>query len=261
MTTLAFNLSPASQATSGHDGVDLWLCACDGMDHLDRQACLAMLDPQEHAQWHRYVCPSAKDQYLVARALSRSLLANVHGCTTGALRFGKSAYGRPYVALPQVAGAAHFNLAHTDGLVVMALASSAEIGVDVEHVERAWDWASLSSSCFHPHERTQVLERDASHSCEAFFQTWTLKEAYAKARGLGLQLPLNSYAFHLGGHGIGLTCEPPCGDDPQGWFFHSFKPSARYRVAVAVRGKRASSALRVHHIRAGAQLVGSLVAH
>lgn len=261
MTNLASNLLPALQTAFARDGVDLWLCACDGMDHLDRQACLAMLDPQEHAQWLRYVCSSARDQYLVARALSRSLLASVHGCAAEALRFGKSAYGRPYVAWPQVDGAAHFNLAHTDGLVVMALASSAEIGVDVEHVDRAWDWASLSSSCFHPDERRQVLASEAPHSCEVFFQTWTLKEAYAKARGLGLQLPLNSYAFDLDGQGIGLTCEPHCGDAPQGWFFHSFKPSARHRVAVAVRGKTASSALRVHHIRAGADLIGKLVAH
>ena len=80
-----------------------------------------------------------------------------------------------------------------------------------------------------------------------FFSYWTLKEAYVKARGLGLSLPLEAVSFDVGGGDIAVTIDPSLHDDGRDWQFEQWTPTERHIVAVAIRGGGIGPARVVRH--------------
>ena len=96
-------------------------------------------------------------------------------------------------------GGLRFNLSHTDGLVVCLVAVEREIGVDVEHTARAGSVGiEIAERFSSPSEVAELRSLPFADQRSRFFDYWTLKEAYIKARGLGLHLPLDQFSFHLG---------------------------------------------------------------
>ena len=124
----------------------------------------------------------------------------------------------------------HLNLSHTDGLVALAVAKT-PVGVDVEDLQRRGRTVELSDRFFAPSEARALRALPEAAQRSRFFDLWTLKEAYIKARGQGLAIPLASFAFDLD-HGP-LAFQPQPGD-PIIWQFARMDPTPRHRLALAL---------------------------
>jgi 4'-phosphopantetheinyl transferase len=140
--------------------------------------------------------------------------------------------GKPRVAHPPLTRPLHFNLAHTPGLVACVVSATHErIGVDVERVDR--DVETLSGE----------------GQGRAFLADWTLKESYAKARGLGLELPLDGIVFRFDDAGdIRVALAAGLDDDPAPWRFALLETPTRHLVAVAADTGGAALSLRANAV-------------
>ncbi|MDO8861556.1 4'-phosphopantetheinyl transferase superfamily protein [Haliea sp. E1-2-M8] len=221
------------------DEIHLW--CCDDTQVKDAallQHYRTWLDEVELGRLRRFHFARHRHQFLVTRALVRYALSSYLPSTgPAAWRFGTNDYGRPMLAHPgMVASGLEFNLSHTHCLAVLAICHSGELGVDVEYHRRPCDATLLSDRFFSPLEARQLKALPESQQRQRFFDHWTLKEAYIKARGMGLAIPLSSFSFDLSAPGaIGFGVEPEAGDRGEGWRFWQLRPNATHKIAVAHR--------------------------
>jgi 4'-phosphopantetheinyl transferase len=195
------------------------------------------LDEEERARHAAIASDRQRTEFLAAHALLRGTLSRFGPLAPAAWRFVRDAHGAPRLAAGHGCEWLRFSLAHTAGLVAVAVARDRAVGVDVEDRERSLDWRSVARTGFAPDEAAG-LEAQATEELrrERFFALWTLKEAYLKARGLGLALPLRDVAFAVDGEGGDSLTEPRTGllDGRPAWRFARFSPTARHRVAACV---------------------------
>ncbi len=205
------------------------------------EAYLGLLNPEEREKQRRFHFEKHRRQYLVSHALVRLTLSRYAPVAPEAWSFRTNEYGRPEVhgeGLPRL----HFNLSHTDGMAVVAVAHGAEVGVDVEDALRPGETVSLADHYFAPSEAQALRALPVERQQERFFEYWTLKEAYIKARGMGLSLPLAHFAFELRpGRLPTISFDPRLRDEPERWQFVQLRPSARHQAALAVCRPRGQS--------------------
>lgn len=229
--TLEATAAEATQGTAG--GIDVWLTfRADVAETLERDY-LELLDAGERARFDRFKVEGSRTEYLVGRALVRTTLSRYGSLAPREWQFETNQYGRPHIAGDR-AGDLVFNLSHTRGLAAIAVANGLDIGVDVETVERVSACHDLAGRYFASSEARFVRTASDDALTERFFAFWTLKEAYIKARGMGLALPLDGFAFDLAGSAeprIAFT--PSCPDNPQRWRFWRRAVSAEHRLALA----------------------------
>jgi 4'-phosphopantetheinyl transferase len=218
--------------------VHVWYAFTDDLEHQDLLAdCERLLDDGERARHQRLLIDRVRHEHLITRALARTSLSRYVPVAPAAWVFAKNEWGRPEVQAPAEARWLHFNLSNTRGLVAIALARDLEVGVDVEFVERKTEPLAIADRFFSESEvRALHAQAGAEAQRERFFAYWTLKEAYIKARGMGLAIPLGQFSFHLDESGPErISFGPEIEDDPTGWHFWRERPSASHRVAGAVR--------------------------
>ena len=107
--------------------------------------------------------------------------------------------------------------------------------MDAEPIDRRADRELVAKNVFTVEERATIEARIESERATQFFQFWTLKEAYIKARGLGLSLPLREISFNVQGAEPTVWFGPRIEDDPAPWRFWSGMASARHHYGVAVK--------------------------
>lgn len=181
----------------------------------------------------------AKDQrrYLVTRSLVRYVLSRyVPQLPPAAWRFEATAFGRPLLAdAPPAARNLSFNLSHSDRVVLLGVTRDAEIGIDVEDLDRAPP-LDVARSFFTPDELRQLLALPPDGQPRRFMELWTLKESYIKARGKGLSLPLDQFGFELGAdRALRVQFDPRLDDSPQRWSFRQWCPSPDSVAALCVQ--------------------------
>jgi 4'-phosphopantetheinyl transferase len=146
------------------------------------------------------------------------------------LRLGPN--GKPL--LTQSSPALHFNLAHSEGLALLALALDLEVGVDVEQIRGGPDLAAIAPRFFSPRENAQLDAVAAAGRAEAFYQCWTRKEAVIKATGEGLSRPLHSFDVTLGpGRPARLLRLEGEADAHRRWTLHELRPEPGFVGAIA----------------------------
>jgi 4'-phosphopantetheinyl transferase len=215
--------------------VDVWLtCLCDRCRDPEADT-LRLLSEAERAKWSRFVAEDARLQYLVSRALVRATLSRYADVGERAWQFGANRYGRPHIEQPAALRALQFNLSNATGLVACAVAMDCDVGVDVENIRRPLDVDALAPGVFAPMELADVRACMQAARRERFFAYWTLKEAYIKARGMGLSIPLDAFWFDLGGRSPRLHLTDRCPDDAPRWRFYRYAPTAQHRLALAAR--------------------------
>jgi 4'-phosphopantetheinyl transferase len=208
------------------------------------QAYDALQTDEERARGARFVFERSRHQHRVTRALVRSTLSRYAAVPPEAWRFAVSAHGRPEISAPTVAPGLGFNLSHADGMIVCLVARNLEIGVDVEDAARVVEFLGIGQRFFSTAESAALASVPEERRGERFFQLWTLKESYIKARGLGLSLPLSAFSFHLGGERIDVSFAPPIVDEPASWQFDQLR-IGRHLVATAVRMRGTPVTIRV----------------
>lgn len=218
--------------------IDVWLTDLRDIRPDQAADCLKLLSGPERARWQRFVAPDAKLQYLVSRALVRTTLSRYADVAEHEWRFEANRYGRPHVSQPLCLRDMQFNLSNTTGLIACAVARGGDIGIDVENISRPLDIEALAPTVFAATELADVRRCQPQHRRDRFYSYWTLKEAYIKARGMGLSLPLDAFWFDLGGASPLLCVTERCPDDPERWRFLQYAPTAGHRMAVAVTASR-----------------------
>lgn len=194
-----------------------------------------LLTADERERQDRFHFARHRHQYLVSRALLRGVLSRYAAVEPGAWRFRNNAFGKPEIANAGIA-APRFNLSHSEQLVVLAVAARGEVGVDVEWLGRSASLLELADHYFAPEEVRQLRALPAAMQTSRFFDFWTLKEAYIKACGLGLSIPLHHFSFRFDASGrVGIAFHPERGDDAGRWQFWQVSVSDQHRLALAQR--------------------------
>src|SRR5690606_35741943 len=128
-----------------------------------------------------------------------------------------------------------FNLSKSSGLVACAITCDALVGVDVENVRRRAP-LDVADTFFAPSEVAALRALPLEQQPQRFFEYWTLKESYVKARGLGLTSPRDQFAFCMeADHPPRIEIDPRQQDDPAAWQFAHVRPTDEHLVAVCVR--------------------------
>jgi 4'-phosphopantetheinyl transferase len=196
----------------------------------------ALLSEDERARRDRFVFPEDRRDYTLAHALVRRMVGAAEGVAPAALKFEANARGKPSRVTP--AGERsdlQFNLSHTRGLVACAIARGADVGVDVERIDRDIDDGEIARRFFSPAERRDLDACDPPERSRRFIDLWTLKEAYLKATGAGLSDSLAAFSFAFPSES-GLEFSGPSAG--AAWSFALYAPTPETRLAVAVRSPR-----------------------
>jgi 4'-phosphopantetheinyl transferase len=216
--------------------VDLWISSEAEVTPALLDAYRAWLSPEEERRAQRFVREEDRRRFLLARGLARGVLAGYTGEAPSMLAFAAQSFGKP--VLRATTGAAtppHFNLSHTRGLVVLAVSHEAELGVDVEAIDRNLEPRRLAGRHFSPSEREALAVATELQLHERFFELWTLKEAYAKALGQGLNLDLESFSVVLDPAQPRIVEHVAEGSRPARCQCRLYVPSPGYRLALVVR--------------------------
>ncbi|MCT7356888.1 4'-phosphopantetheinyl transferase superfamily protein, partial [Streptomyces sp. 15-116A] len=236
----------------GADETHVWVAVPHTpADGARRTAGQELLSDEERARLRRLVRAEDRLAFTAAHALVRSALSRcVPDVPAGVWEFLRTPYGKPEIAAPRVRPPLRFSLSHTRGLVACAVTAGAPCGVDVEAVDRATDPTRLARAVCTPRERSWLAGLEGTARPAAFSRLWTLKEAYVKARGRGLSLPLSQCGFAVAGRadgtaGIRGEFGPELGERPEEWWLAQWAPTPSHMLAVAVHtGARRAAAHR-----------------
>jgi 4'-phosphopantetheinyl transferase len=222
--------------------IHLWLAFYDQIgDEQLHAAYRGLLNPEELAREPRFYFARDRRRYLVTRALVRSVLSRYLRMHPAEWRFRENAYGRPEIANPQ-AGDLAFNISHTHSLIVLGVTRGRALGVDVENFGAREVSLDIADRYFAPEEVAALAAVPPERQQYSFFEYWTFKESYIKARGMGLSLPLDKFAFHYGDErAVGIAIDPELADDAARWQFWQFRPAANYLLAICAERLGAQS--------------------
>ena len=215
--------------------IHLWYCFCDQPIDGDRlERCRAVLSAEERQRNARFRFDADRTTYVLAHALVRHALSHYAGIPPEDWQFHAPLNEKPAIS------SAHqvpleFSLTHTKGLVACAITCGRHVGVDAERIDRQIDLDVARN--FAPSEQEHILGLTERAQRDAFFEYWTLKECYIKARGLGLSLSLASFAISLPPATDDVRLAWAADDDPASWRFYSLRPRDSHRLAIAVRVK------------------------
>jgi 4'-phosphopantetheinyl transferase len=222
------------------DTVHLWCALTGEHDSAMAEPFALWMSEDERARYERFRLPRDKHQYLATRVLVRTTLSSYAAVPPAAWRFTANQHGRPEIYEPSGVEWLRFNLTNTNGLVACAVIRDGDVGVDAEDITRAGDAASLARRFFAPKEFADFQRApDAATQRERFAAYWTLKEAYLKARGIGLSVPLEQIAFVLSDdmRDARIEADLSVSDGAESeWQFALLKATDRHLIALATKG-------------------------
>ncbi len=178
-----------------------------------------------------------RNHYIAARGILRLLLGRYLSVAPSSVRFNYSQYGKPSLSGEFATSSLFFNVSHSHELALMAFTRVGEIGVDVEYMRPAVEYMQLAQHFFSEYERNQLVLLPQFMLQRAFFCCWTRKEAYIKARGLGLQLPLEQFdvSVHPEKPAVFLGSREE-GQHIADWSLYNLLPGPDYAAACVVKG-------------------------
>ncbi len=213
--------------------IDLWTTQPHLIDESMLDRYLAILPAEEQVEVARFQCRKSRQLTLIGRALARHALSRHEGGDPADWRFARGPFGKPFT-IGNRQGTIAFNVAHTEGLVVCATGMVDAIGVDAEYVERRNALDDIAKRFFAASEVAALLALPPPQRKQEFFRYWTLKEAFIKAHGAGLALPLEQFAFDLSASGPPtIRFDRRLAGDPARWRFLGLRFGPDHVVAVA----------------------------
>jgi len=233
------------------DAVELWLAFDAHFESRDVQTDLvSQLTPHDSERMRRLHLETRQRQFAITRALQRHALSAYSDVSPSQWKFRASTEGRPALAPDFERTGLHFNLAHADGIVAMAVCRHARVGVDVETLGRAP--LAVAERYFSPLEAAQLRALPPDAQPRRFLRLWTLKEACLKAMGTGLAGGLGRMSF-LFDSADDFRFERADDPDAARWQFQQFEIGAAHVLALAVLPQVNGEQLRVtwREFRAG----------
>lgn len=192
-----------------------------------------ILNADEMARADRFLMEVHRNRFIAARALLRDLLAGYLGQRPAAVAFAYNEWGKPALAPGFAPLDLRFNLSHSQNLAMYAFALGRDVGVDIEMIRAEVAKESVAENFFSPWEVRTLRALPREQQAQAFFNCWTRKEAYVKARGQGLSIVLASFDVSLA---PGAEAKILRGDDCRGWSLVSFEPERDCVAALVMQG-------------------------
>jgi 4'-phosphopantetheinyl transferase len=184
----------------------------------------------------RFIFDRDRDHFVAARGILRDVLARYFACPAKMIQFAYGPRGKPAVAGPGLRSNVRFNLSHSHGLAVIAVSAGREVGIDVELLRPDFASEDIARRYFSQREVRELTQLPVESRTEGFFRCWTRKEAYIKARGDGLHVPLDSFSVSLSPDRYPTLVSA----DESRWRIESFdptrEPGPRYAAAVVAEG-------------------------
>ncbi len=228
---------PETHPSLEADDIHVWYVELKGSPAV-KQALFEILSTDERERSKRFRFQKHRHRFVIARGMLRVLLARYLWVKPDQVRFDYGPYGKPSLAKSHGRSTLRFNLAHSHEVGLYAMVHNRAIGIDVEFMREDFDVVTLASEHFSAVELASLYSLPIAKQKEGFFNCWTRKEAYIKAVGQGLSLPLNGFDVSLS---PGVPAELlRIGGDPQPalrWSLHELPVGSEYRAAVAVEGK------------------------
>lgn len=232
---LVWNPAP-EKLTLGYKDIHVWRASLN-QTATAIAAFRRVLAPDELERAAKYHFQKDCERFISARAVLRLLLASYLGREPAGLRFRTNAYGKPELDARSDEDTLRFNLSHARDIALYAIARKREIGVDVEYVSQDFDTEQIASRFFSRREVQALRALPASLRTESFFRCWTRKEAYIKAKGEGLSMPLDQFDVSLSPDApaalLNVASDPA---EITRWSLRELTPATNYIAAIAVEG-------------------------
>jgi len=196
-----------------------------------------VLSPDEQVRASRFRFHTDSDRFVAARSSLRTILARYLLTGPEELKFGVNSFGKPHLVADLDKLGLRFNLSHSHDVALLAVARNRDVGVDVEWMRSDFATEDVARRFFSRFEVNQLDSIAPELKTEAFFNCWTRKEAYIKARGEGLSFPLDQFdvAFAPDARPALLRNrrEP---SEVSRWTFEELAPASGYAAALAIEG-------------------------
>lgn len=214
--------------------VDCWAVSLADVPAEAEATFRQLLSADEVARAARFHFEKDRANYAARHAALRAIIARYLALTPCSLVFVDEAHGRPALAGHH---GLYFSLSDSGELALVAVATIASVGIDVERMRELPDLAGIARGHFAPAECDDLLRMPEKKQLPAFFTTWARKEAFIKAIGLGLSFPLASFSTGATGQTPVLHIDGRHADD---WTMADLDPADGYKSALAVRHPQVS---------------------
>ena len=196
------------------------------------------LDHPERSRAERFCFERDQRRFTVAHGVLRAILGRYLRLEPGRIKFSIGRHGKPALANEIGDNDLRFSMAHSDDIALYALARGREVGIDVERIRGDLAFNEIAQRFFSEREAEAIRRLPPSRQQEAFFDCWTRKEAYVKATGKGLSLPLSRFEVTpLPGEGKPQSVTGAGVDDSSQWSVLSLASRPGYAAALAAEGK------------------------
>ncbi|MDQ2937386.1 MAG: 4'-phosphopantetheinyl transferase superfamily protein [Acidobacteriota bacterium] len=234
LASVSHNDLPLHSLTLSEDEVHVWHAALD--DRLADRLKL-ILSEDEISRANRFHFAKDRNHYIVARGLLRRLLAAYLGVSSAELQFLYADKGKPYLKETH-RGSINFNLAHSGDMAIYAFSRGRELGVDLELMREDLAGEKIAERFFSRREISSLRSLPVELRKQAFFNCWTRKEAYIKARGEGLSMPLDEFDVSLAPREpAALLKNYKDSGEVSRWTMQSISVAPGYVAALVVEGQ------------------------
>lgn len=229
--------SPPEKVTLTDNEVHVWRATLDWpVGYIQTWQQFLTTDEQQRAD--RFYFAKDRQSYVVARGLLRLLIGRYLQVDPHQLRFDYRPNGKPTLATTLQQARLHFNLSHSGDMVLYAFTLDREIGIDVERIRNNIEYEQIATHFFSLYEQAVLRTLPAELKAEAFITCWTRKEAYIKAKGEGLSMPLDQFDVSLRpGQPAKLLQTHDNPQEAYRWSLQELDVGSDYKAAVAVEGR------------------------
>ncbi len=229
---------PPGRVRLEENEVHLWRASLD-LSAAASEELAETLSPDERERAARFRVPRVRARFTAARGILRDILGRYLECPPSALLFGYRRHGKPYL-LGGHEEDIRFNLSHSHDLALYGISRGKEIGIDMERIRQDREHERLAQRFFSPREAAVLGSLPPEARVDAFFRCWTRKEAYLKARGEGLAIPLASFEVSLApGEAAALLSVAGDPREVERWSLWAIQAGPQYAAALAVEGQPA----------------------
>lgn len=216
--------------------VHLWRIHLDEIAN-DESRWRSILCSDELARATRFHFARDRQNFTATRALLRIILASYLSCEPATIVFVYTERGRPLISTQHGDTGLQFTVSHSGARALLAFAKSRQLGVDVEQIRSNLDCHAIARRYFSPAEQKALSTMSSAELFTAFFRCWTRKEAYVKARGLGLSFPLRDFDVSITPkEKNALLGTRPNGAEARLWSLCDLDIGEGYAAALSVEG-------------------------
>lgn len=194
-----------------------------------------LLSPDEQARANRFYFQKDRDRFETARGVLRLILSRYLSVPPQDLQFHYSPTGKPSLADP-IEPSLCFNLSHSEQLALYAVAWRT-VGIDIEQIRSECDYEGIAERFFSPSEQTALSQLGPDLKLQGFFNGWTRKEAFLKATGQGLTIPLDQLVVSLTDEPAQILCTGWDLTEASRWSIANLEVEAGYAAAIAAAGQ------------------------